>query len=141
MKGEDEFHTQKLQLEKSALRRARVTSIVLGIAAIVAVLFMIYGFTQSIEATRQRDIAVTNKKALILATEEIKNLKEQLVGVIGRRSHFGFVLRNKFRWKASATMRDGKENWDIRIFGRCDSENVGHNCFVARLFSFGLALD
>ena len=66
---EAELKNQEM-LQRRALRRARVTSVVLGTAAVIAVLFMIYGFTQSIEATRQRDIAVDKEKQAIEAKEE-----------------------------------------------------------------------
>ncbi len=46
---EAELKNQEM-LQRRMLRRARVTSLILGIAAIIAVIFMIYGFTQSIEA-------------------------------------------------------------------------------------------
>ena len=58
---EAELKNQEM-LQRRMLRRARVTSIVLGTAAIIAVLFMIYGLTQSIEAGKQRDNALANEK-------------------------------------------------------------------------------
>ncbi len=66
---EAELKNQEM-LQRRMLRRARVTSIILGTAAIIAVLFMIYGLTQSIEAGKQRDIAVTNEKNAIEAKVE-----------------------------------------------------------------------
>lgn len=53
MSAEDELKAFKLQ----TLKRARVTAVVLGLSAVIAVLFMIYGFTQSIEAQKQRDLS------------------------------------------------------------------------------------
>ena len=52
MSAEEELKAFKLQ----ALKRARMTSIVLGGAAVIAVLFMVYGFTQRIEGNMQRDL-------------------------------------------------------------------------------------
>lgn len=50
MNVEEELKALKLQV----LKRGRVTAVVLGLSAVIAVIFMIYGFTQSIEAGRQR---------------------------------------------------------------------------------------
>ncbi len=52
MSAEEELKAFKLQ----TLKRSRVTSIVLGSAAVIAVLFVVYGFTQNIEVNRQRDL-------------------------------------------------------------------------------------
>ncbi len=78
---EAELKNQEM-LQRRRLRRARVTSIVLGTAALIAVLFMIYGFTQSIEAGRQRDIAekqrliaVAGEKTAVEAKEEAEKQK------------------------------------------------------------------
>lgn len=65
--------TELEEFRKQMLRRARLTSIVLGLAAVVTVLFMIYGFTQSIEAGRERDIALEKEQA---ASIEALNQKE-----------------------------------------------------------------
>ncbi len=64
-----ELKNQEL-LQQRALRRARTFSVILGIAAIIAILFMIYGFTQSIEAQRQTDIARNREKQALLAEED-----------------------------------------------------------------------
>ena len=66
---EAELKNQEM-LQRRMLRRARVTSIVLGTAAVIAVLFMIYGFTQSIEANKQRLAALEGEKNATLAKEE-----------------------------------------------------------------------
>ena len=63
MNTEEEFQEYKLQ----QLKRSRLTAVVLGMAAILSVLFLIYGFTQSIEATRQRDLAVEMEKQAVEA--------------------------------------------------------------------------
>ena len=66
MNTEEEFQEYKLQ----QLKRSRLTAVVLGMAAILCVLFLIYGFTQSIEATRQRDLAVEKEKQAVEAKAE-----------------------------------------------------------------------
>lgn len=53
MSAEEELKAFKLQ----TLKKARMTAVVLGIAAVITVIFMIYGFTQNIEAGRQRDLS------------------------------------------------------------------------------------
>ena len=60
MSAEEELQAFKLQ----TLKRARVTAIVLGCAAVISVLFMVYGFTQNIEATKQKDIALYQERQL-----------------------------------------------------------------------------
>jgi len=66
---EAELKNQEL-LQRRALRRARAFAVVLGIAAIIAILFMIYGFTQSLEAKRQADVAKENERKALLAEED-----------------------------------------------------------------------
>ena len=63
------------QFKKVQLKKARMTSVVLGLAAVIAVLSMVYSTTQSIEAMRQRDLSVVEK---MTADKEIAALKEQL---------------------------------------------------------------
>jgi hypothetical protein len=69
-------------LKQGMLKRARITATILGIAAVTALIFMIYGFTQSVEAKRraieaneQRNLAVKAENASI---EKIMTLEEQL---------------------------------------------------------------
>ena len=74
MNMEDELKAYK----QKELKRARVTSVVLGLAAVIAVLFMIYGFTQSIEAQKQRNLAGMMQQELESANNKIENLNRQL---------------------------------------------------------------
>ena len=71
MNAEEEL----IQFKHQMLKRSRITSIVLGLAAVIAVLFMVYGFTQNIEAGRQRDLSIV---AMVESQKEIAILKEQL---------------------------------------------------------------
>ncbi len=66
---EAELKNQEM-LQRRLLRRARVTSIVLGTATVIAVLFMLYGLIQSIEAGAQRDLAIKNEQEAIVAKLE-----------------------------------------------------------------------
>ncbi len=66
---EAELKNQEM-LQRRMLRRARVTNLVLGTAAIIAVLFLLYGYTQTIEANRQREAAEREKKAALEAKAE-----------------------------------------------------------------------
>lgn len=66
---EAELKNQEL-LQRRALRRARAFSIVLGIAAVIAILFMIYGFQQSIVAETQAELARQKERAALLAEED-----------------------------------------------------------------------
>lgn len=65
---EAELKNQEL-LQRRALRRARAFSVVLGIAAVIAILFMVYGFTQSIAAQKQAEIAREKERAALLAEQ------------------------------------------------------------------------
>ncbi len=66
---EAELKNQEL-LQRRRLRRARAFSIVLGVAALIAILFMIFGFMQSIEAQRQAEQARLSAQAALLAEQE-----------------------------------------------------------------------
>ena len=69
------MNTELEEYKKLMLKKARLTSIVMGLAAVIAVLFMIYGFTQNIETGKQLDIALEKEMA---SQKEISVLKEQL---------------------------------------------------------------
>ncbi len=73
---EAELKNQEL-LQRRALRRARAFSVVLGIAAVIAILFMIYGFTQSIAAERQAEIARNNEKKALLAEKDANSARNR----------------------------------------------------------------
>ena len=66
------MNTELEDYKKLMLKKARLTSIVLGLAAVIAILFMVYGFTQTIEAHRQRDLDREESQ------KEISILKAQL---------------------------------------------------------------
>lgn len=63
---EAELKNQEL-LQRRALRRARAFSIVLGTAAVIAILFMIFGFMQSIKAEEQAKLAQERERDALLA--------------------------------------------------------------------------
>jgi hypothetical protein len=54
MNDPERLQTDRRLLEKEMLKKARIQSVILGTAGIIAIIFMIYGFTQSIEADRGR---------------------------------------------------------------------------------------
>ncbi len=61
---EAELKNQEM-LQRRMLRRARITSVILGTAAVIAIIFMIFGFTQLIEAeTQRREAEKQTKKAI-----------------------------------------------------------------------------
>ena len=68
MTTEEELKAYKLQM----VRRNRLTSFVLGSAAVVSVLFMIYGFTQSIEVDKQRFSAIESEKNATIYKEQLE---------------------------------------------------------------------
>ena len=73
---EAELKNQEL-LQRRALRRARAFSVVLGIAAVIAILFMIYGFTQSIEAQHQAELALAGEKRALLAEKDAIDARDR----------------------------------------------------------------
>ncbi len=73
---EAELKNQEL-LQRRALRRARAFSVVLGIAAIIAILFMIYGFMQSIAAERQTELAKLGERRALLAEKDAMDARDR----------------------------------------------------------------
>jgi len=69
------------KLEKLALRKVRLQSIILGSAAVITVLFMIYGVTQKIEADRQSDlryeIELTSQKEILILKEQLAQCQSE----------------------------------------------------------------
>ena len=64
--------------EREALRRARLTSIILGFAALITVISMLYGFTQSIEAEKQSIIAQEQRERAVKQESQAAILQDQL---------------------------------------------------------------
>lgn len=57
---EAELKNQEM-LQKRVLRRARATAIILGIAALIAMLFFFFGYLQTMEANKQTELALGQK--------------------------------------------------------------------------------
>jgi len=66
---EAELKNQEM-LQKRQLRRARITAIVLGTATVISILFLVFGYTQRLDALRQKDIAEEQKNVAIIKTDE-----------------------------------------------------------------------
>ena len=90
MSAEEELKALKLLI----LRRARVTAVVLGTAVVLCVLFLIYGFTQSIEATMQRDIAGEKEKQAIEAKLEADIARTQTELAIQKQKEVELAYKN-----------------------------------------------
>jgi WD40 repeat protein len=77
---EAELKNQEM-MQRRMLRRARITSVVLGIAAVIAILFFVYGFTQQLAAEKQTILAkeqgIQAIKARDDANEATKNVRQQ----------------------------------------------------------------
>lgn len=73
MNIEDEFK----EFKRKQLKRARVTALVLGATAVLCILFMIYGFTQSIEANRQRDLNESMRMKTQQLEQELVKCQEE----------------------------------------------------------------
>ncbi|MCI0751864.1 MAG: High-affnity carbon uptake protein Hat/HatR, partial [Flammeovirgaceae bacterium] len=66
---EAELKNQEM-LQKRMLRRARLFAVILGIAALIASLFFVFGYIQTIESDAQRREAVRNQKLAEQKTNE-----------------------------------------------------------------------
>lgn len=66
------------ELKRVQAKKARITSWVLGFVALVAVMFMLYGFAQSIEANKQRMIAEAYEKEALQAQDRLLKAEEML---------------------------------------------------------------
>lgn len=64
--------------QQKALRRDRITSIILGLATIITVISMLYGFTQSIEAEKQNIIAQEQREIAVKQESRSAILQDQL---------------------------------------------------------------
>jgi WD40 repeat protein len=66
---EAELKNQEL-LQKKQLRRARVTAIILGTATMISLLFLVFGYTQRLEANKQAENALAQQKVAESKTTE-----------------------------------------------------------------------
>ncbi len=71
---EAELKNQEL-LQKRQLRRARITAIVLGGATIVSILFLVFGYTQRLEALQQKEYADAQR---VVAEQKSKEAQQSL---------------------------------------------------------------
>lgn len=69
---EAELKNQEL-LQKRQLRRARITAIILGGATIVSILFLVFGYTQRLEALQQKEYADQQR---VVAEQKSKEAEE-----------------------------------------------------------------
>ncbi len=65
---EAELKNQELQ-QKRTLRRARATALILGVAAVIALLFLVFAYLQKIEADKQKLAAQEQEKEAIAQRE------------------------------------------------------------------------
>jgi hypothetical protein len=59
---------------KNSLHRTRIG---LALMTLVTLLFMVYGYTQSIEAQRQAEVAIANEKKALLAENEVIHYRDR----------------------------------------------------------------
>lgn len=64
-------------LQKRLLKRAKMVAVVLGIAAVVAILFFIFGVTRNIEANIQRERAISEREDARRSAAEAKASAEE----------------------------------------------------------------
>lgn len=70
MTAEEQFQAYKAGYDKKLVKAARVQSIILGSATVIAVLGMLYGLISNIEAGAQKDLASWNEQKAITAKSE-----------------------------------------------------------------------
>lgn len=75
---EAELKNQEM-MQRRMLRRARVTSVVLGIAALIAILFMVYGLVQQLQAEKQFAAAKEQEGLALKARDEATIAKEEAI--------------------------------------------------------------
>lgn len=76
MTPEEKFQAYKADFDKKLLKRARMVSVILGSATVVAVLGMLYGLISNIEAGTQKDLALWNEQKAITAESEANKLRD-----------------------------------------------------------------
>lgn len=94
---EAEIKNQEM-LQRRRLRRARITSIVLGAAFIVAMLFLFYGVTQQLKAEKAAELANQETQKAILAKQEAdrqRDIAEQQTRVANDRLRINNELIQK----------------------------------------------
>ena len=64
-------------LQKRLLRRAKIVAVILGVAAVIAILFLIGGYSQYIEAQRQEQLANEARVDAINQRDEAQKQKAQ----------------------------------------------------------------
>lgn len=75
---EAELKNQEM-MQRRTLRRARVTSVILGIAALIAILFFVYALTQRLQVEKQVLLAEEQKKLAVEARDKAKESEARAV--------------------------------------------------------------
>ncbi len=75
---EAELKNQEL-LQKRQLRRARITAIILGGATIISILFLVFGYTQRLEALQQTERAEAQAKLALEKSDEAEKARQLAV--------------------------------------------------------------
>ena len=86
----------KIRIQKRQLRRSRITAMILGTAAIISILFMLFAFIKKVEADQQKEIAVEQTQ---IATEQEKRAT----------SNEALAVKEKDRADAEAKLAREKE--------------------------------
>ena len=76
MTAEGKFRLYKSDLDKKLVKRVRTQSIILGSATVIAVLGIVYGLINDIEASAHKDIAVMNAQIANQANAEASKCEE-----------------------------------------------------------------
>jgi hypothetical protein len=71
---EAELKNQEM-LQKRQLRRAKITAIILGTATIISILFLVFAYTQRLEAIQQREAALAQTTLAQQKTAEAENAR------------------------------------------------------------------
>lgn len=92
---EAELKNQEMA-QRRMLRRARVTSIVLGIAALIVSLFFVYALMQSIRADSARQLAETEAERAKVSAEEADEARKEAVEALQLAERRGKLLQESY---------------------------------------------
>jgi len=110
---EAELKNQEM-MQRRMLRRARVTSVVLGIAALIAILFFVYALIQRVQVETEATRAKEQEKLAIVARDEAKLATEDAL-VQKNRAEQALKVNEKL-------VRDIKEQYNEVLKARTDAE-------------------
>lgn len=122
---EAELKNQEM-LQRRMLRRARATAVILGVAALVAMLFFVFAYLKKIEADQQSELAMvqkdraekqsseaeTQRKAALYAQKKAEEEKQNAER-ISKQLEQAVVLANRERVRAEEALKEATKQQQI----------------------------